>query len=108
MYKSPGTETQLAWGNAEQAAQLHHYPIKVLMEPDSRNSLKITVYPTRGDARQLSGPEEMTYATRPTCVAGDHSETVSERVVVRACDGESDEVSEEYSKEKSEEESEEE
>ena len=35
MYKSPGTETQLAWGNAEQAAQLHHNPGQVLMEPDS-------------------------------------------------------------------------
>ncbi|KAF3549662.1 hypothetical protein DY000_02007836 [Brassica cretica] len=26
MYKFPGLESQLAWGNAEQAAQLHHNP----------------------------------------------------------------------------------
>ncbi|KAF3549663.1 hypothetical protein DY000_02007837 [Brassica cretica] len=48
-----------------------------------------------GDAGQLSGPAKMTFAKRPPDVGEDRSETASEGVVVRACDGESDEVSEE-------------
>ena len=41
----------------------------------------------------------MTFAKRPPDVGEDRSETASEGVVVRACDGESDEVSEEESEE---------